>query len=634
MLILQTSQGNSLWNWIDWGNNKDIVDGSANTVCNALYIVLLDAMINVADALGASSDKTYYQTLQNKVKANFNTYFWNSSANAYVFHRNNGVQSSVIDDRSNAWAVLAGMADNAKRPGVLAVLKNGNDASPYQEMYIEMAMSMLNPNDALTRMRTRYADMINSSSSTLWEEFPATNSNNHAWSAGPLFQLSAWVLGIQPSLPGYNEFIFQPQVTDLTSISAIVPSVKGDIAASYNRSSNTLTQSLTNPANTVAVVAVPKGMLAAGVKQIDVNGTVVWLNGSATGTVTGVTFLLEDNANIWFKVQPGSWTFNAYDQTTTANGPAVLYLDCYFAGKAVALPVGNYSLPDLIVRGIPNDSVSSLRVKNGYRAILYWDTDFGGSSLVKTADDSCLVDDGWNDKLSSVSIQPITTKIEAETYFSSSGVISESCSEGTLNVGSIETGDWMAYSNIVVPQTGTYRVEYRVASLNGGGKLTMDINAGSVVLDTADIPYTGGWQNWQTISGTFYLTKGTYNFGLYAQTGGWNINWFAFTPVDATAAASTNAIVRAGEQEPAGRGKISVKLYPNPARNMLTVLLANSGHRYLYITDVTGRTIMTRALSKDATGITINVNNWGRGVYYVYFKGGHNGSEIKKVVIE
>lgn len=140
------------------------------------------------------------------------------------------------------------------------------------------------------------------------------------------------------------------------------------------------------------------------------------------------------------------------------------------------------------------------------------------------------------------------TKIEAETYFSSSGVISESCSEGTLNVGSIETGDWMAYSNIVVPQTGTYRVEYRVASLNGGGKLTMDINAGSVVLDTVDIPYTGGWQNWQTISGTFYLTKGTYNFGHYAQTGGWNINWFAFTPVDATAVASTNANVRAGER--------------------------------------------------------------------------------------
>lgn len=324
MLILQPGQGYALWNWIDWGSNKDIVEGSANTICNAEYIVLLDAMINVADVLGLSSDKANYQTWQNKVKANFNAYFWNSAAKGYVFHKNNGVQSSVIDDRSNAWAVLAGMADDAKKQGVLTVLKNRNDASPYQEMYIEMAMSMLNANDALARMRTRYADMINSWSSTLWEEFPASNSSNHAWSAGPLYQLSAWVLGVQPTLPAYNEFIFQPQVTDLTSISAKVPSVKGDITAAYTRNTNTFTQTLTSPANTVAIVAIPKGMLAAGVKEIDVNGAVVWKNGLPAGSVTGVAFLAEDSAYIRFSVQPGTWAFNAYSQATTAHEPPVL----------------------------------------------------------------------------------------------------------------------------------------------------------------------------------------------------------------------------------------------------------------------------------------------------------------------
>jgi hypothetical protein len=509
MLILQPGQGWNLWNWIDWGSNMDIVAGSANTVCNASYIVLLDAMMNVADVMGASSDKAYYQTLQNKVKANFNAYFWNSAANAYVFHKNNGVQSSVIDDRSNAWAVLAGMADYAKRPGVLTVLKNRNDASPYQEMYIEMAMSMLSPNDALARMRTRYADMIDSWSSTLWEEFPATNSNNHAWSAGPLYQLSAWVLGVQPLRPAYSEFIFQPQVTDLTSISAIVPSVKGDIAVSYTRSTNTFTQTVTNPPNTVAIVAVPKGMLAAGVTQIDANGTVVWKNGSPTGTVTGVTFMLEDNAYIWFIVQPGAWTFNAYSQATTANEPAVLYLDCNYAGKAVALPAGNYSLPDLTARGISNDAVSSLRVMNGYRAILYWDTNFGGSSLVKTADDDCLVNDGWNDVLSSVIIQPITT-----------------------------------------------------------------------------------------------------------------------------AATRTNATTQPGEQAPAGNDQSTVKVFPNPASNILTIYPGNSGYRYLYITDATGHTVITKTLSQHAYSVTLDVSKWGRGVYYALLKGGRNGNVVKKVVIE
>lgn len=318
MLILQPAQGWNLWNWIDWGGNLNVVEGSANTVCNALYINLLEAMIKISDLLGNSSDKTYYQTLLYMVKVHFNAYFWNSTANAYVFHNNNGVQSSVIDDRSNAWAVLAGMADDTRKPGVLAVLKNRNDASPYQEMYIEMAMSMLNANDALTRMRSRYTAMIDSWSSTLWEEFPAMNSNNHAWSAGPLYQLSAYVLGVRPTLPAYNEFIFEPQVTALTNISATVPSVKGDIAVSYIRSDNTFTQTLTNPANTQALAGIPKGMLAAGVNEIYVNQSVVWQNGAPAGNVTGVTFAGEDDQYIRFRVQPGTWTFHAYSQSAGA----------------------------------------------------------------------------------------------------------------------------------------------------------------------------------------------------------------------------------------------------------------------------------------------------------------------------
>ncbi|OQP56817.1 hypothetical protein A3860_09540 [Niastella vici] len=409
MLILQPN----VWNWIDWGSNMDIVTGSANTVCNALYITLLDAMINMADLTGASSDKTYYQTLQNRVKSQFNNYFWNPAANAYVFHRNNGVQSSVIDDRSNAWAVLAGMVDDSRKAGVLAVLKNQYNAGPYQEMYIEMALSMLNANDALTRMRSRYAVMIDNWSSTLWEEFPASNSSsNHAWSAGPLYQLSAYTLGVRPTLPAYNEFIFQPQVTNLNTMLASIPSPKGDIIVSYIRDANVFTQTLINPLNTVAIVAIPKGMLAAGVKEIDANKVAIWKNGSFIAGVSGISYVGEDTDYIRFRVQPGTWKFTAFSQATTADGPVVLYIDCNYGGKAVSLPVGSYNLSDLIARGMPNDSVSSIRVLNGYRAVLYWDANFSGNTLTKTADTSCLADEGWNDVLSSIIIQPITARKE------------------------------------------------------------------------------------------------------------------------------------------------------------------------------------------------------------------------------
>jgi uncharacterized protein (DUF608 family) len=69
MLILQPDQpgvtGGNLWNWIDWGTNLDVQNGSANTVSNAIYIVLLNSMINIADILGIDSDVPYYKTIQN-----------------------------------------------------------------------------------------------------------------------------------------------------------------------------------------------------------------------------------------------------------------------------------------------------------------------------------------------------------------------------------------------------------------------------------------------------------------------------------------------------------------------------------------------------------------------------------------
>lgn len=124
-----------------------------------------------------------------------------------------------------------------------------------------------------------------------------------------------------------------------------------------------------------------------------------------------------------------------------------------------------------------------------------------------------------------------TRQVEAESYSSMSGVQTETTTDagGGSNVGYIDTGDWMAYNSITIPTTGTYKIEYRVASQSGGGRLSLDLNAGATILGYLDIPSTGGWQNWTTVSHTVTINAGTYNFGIYAQSGGWNLNWFRIT---------------------------------------------------------------------------------------------------------
>lgn len=94
---------------------------------------------------------------------------------------------------------------------------------------------------------------------------------------------------------------------------------------------------------------------------------------------------------------------------TYPNGVVTVYKDCNYTGSyAVSLLTGSYTLSQLQAKGISNDDISSLKVVSGYKATLYWDDNYLGSTLLKTADDACLVDDGWNDKASSLVIAPVS----------------------------------------------------------------------------------------------------------------------------------------------------------------------------------------------------------------------------------
>lgn len=95
-----------------------------------------------------------------------------------------------------------------------------------------------------------------------------------------------------------------------------------------------------------------------------------------------------------------SWAAAAQAQVT-------LYEHCNFAGKAVAVPEGAFSLGALERLGVRNDDVSAVRVPAGFRVTLYEHTGFVGKSRVLTQSEGCLVGAGWNDILSSVRVERI-----------------------------------------------------------------------------------------------------------------------------------------------------------------------------------------------------------------------------------
>ena len=124
--------------------------------------------------------------------------------------------------------------------------------------------------------------------------------------------------------------------------------------------------------------------------------------------------------------------------------------------------------------------------------------------------------------------------VESESYSNMSGVQTEGTSDegGGTNVGYIDSGDWMTYS-INIPVTGDYEISFRTASESGGGIINLTTDETS--LTDLNVPSTGGWQIWQTITTeSLALNEGPQTFKLTATTGGFNLNWMEFKLVSPT----------------------------------------------------------------------------------------------------
>lgn len=98
------------------------------------------------------------------------------------------------------------------------------------------------------------------------------------------------------------------------------------------------------------------------------------------------------------------------------NGVTV-YQHCNYGGYAVTLAPGRYNLQQLMARGIKNDDLSSIRVKSGMNVTAYQHDNFQGKAWNFKSDDSCFVNKGLNDVVSSIIIAAAPTGNQEQACF-------------------------------------------------------------------------------------------------------------------------------------------------------------------------------------------------------------------------
>jgi arabinoxylan arabinofuranohydrolase len=120
---------------------------------------------------------------------------------------------------------------------------------------------------------------------------------------------------------------------------------------------------------------------------------------------------------------------------------------------------------------------------------------------------------------------------QAETICWESGVKTQVCSEGGINVDSIHNGDYIKVEGVNFG-TGAASFSARVASATSGGniELRLDSQTGTLV-GTCTVAGTGGWQTWTTRTCTVTGATGIHDLYLrYTGNSGllFNFNWWKF----------------------------------------------------------------------------------------------------------
>jgi hypothetical protein len=182
--------------------------------------------------------------------------------------------------------------------------------------------------------------------------------------------------------------------------------------------------------------------------------------------------------------------------------------------------------------------------------------------------------------------------------------------DGEYNLGYTLKGEWLEYTVDVI-STGAYVLQLRVASDGDGKQMHVEID-GVNVTGAINVPNTGGWQTWETITiNDVSIKEGHHVMRLVFDSDYMNLNFIQFNDVITGVSVADYS---------------DIKFFPNPFHN--DGLHVRSEGEFTYrIIDVNGLEIESGRVSDEhSIGLSLKP-----GVYMISFKN-KEGDFISKIV--
>lgn len=226
-----------MWNLIDWGYEISGVQlGGKTAPLNMTIAATCKLASNLHAALGHADRATQLSARAREIVAALEQTLWDDDARRFRDCTAPGDGRQTASQIPHALAVYYDLLDHDKREAALDVLTATDVVEAeysYQLFVLEALARCGRPDHALSIIRERWRNMVESDSPTLWEvedgksAMTGCGSLCHGFSCAPLVFMQAVILGVRPMQPGFVEFAVAPQQLGLQHAKGAVPTPHG-----------------------------------------------------------------------------------------------------------------------------------------------------------------------------------------------------------------------------------------------------------------------------------------------------------------------------------------------------------------------------------------------------------------------
>jgi alpha-L-rhamnosidase len=272
-------------NGSDWDYYDGAKSGEVTAYNDIYYETLKDASV-LANALGMPTEAAVFSQKSELLRSAINQYLFDPREGLYSV---SNLKPTAIAQDANSLAVVYGVAPAGHDAAILRALYKALPSSkfgplPYSanagyrvavspfvtDEEVQASFAAGDAGSAMSILRTTWGHMIAAGpdfTGADWElvgakgdpGFGSFTSLAHGWASGATADLSAYVLGVQPSSAGYRTWVVQPHPGSLAWVEGDVPTPTGTIAVRWaqDHATGRFALLVSAPHETTGTISVP-----------------------------------------------------------------------------------------------------------------------------------------------------------------------------------------------------------------------------------------------------------------------------------------------------------------------------------------------------------------------------------------